>query len=59
MAKKETRYRLYIDFASEEDMLDWCSREVKRPYKIRERDTLDDYQSGVRHKKYVITAYAN
>jgi len=57
--KKETRYRLFIDFRTKEDMEDWCACEAKRAYKIRERDTLDDYLSGVRHKKFVVTGYAN
>jgi len=59
MAKKETRYRLYIDFASKEDMLYWCACREKRPYIVRERDVLDDYQNGVRFKKFVIKAYAD
>lgn len=57
--KNETRYRLFIDFGSKEDMEDWCACEAKRPYKIRERDILDDYLNGVRYKKFVISGYAN
>ena len=58
MSKKKKRFRIFIDFDSEEDMQAWAQGTEKRPYEIRSADALDAMYSGpYRISKFVITKF--
>ena len=58
MSKKKKRFRIFIDFDSEEDMQAWAQGTEKRPYEIRRADALDAMYSGpYRISKFVITNF--
>ena len=58
MSKKKKRFRIFIDFDSEEDMQAWAQGTEKRPYEIRRADALDAIYSGpYRISKFVVTKF--
>jgi antibiotic biosynthesis monooxygenase (ABM) superfamily enzyme len=55
---KKKRFRIFIDFDSEEDMKAWAQGTEKRPYEIKRADALDAMYSGnYRISKFVITKF--
>ena len=58
MSKKKKRFRLYIDFDSEEYMQAWAQGTEKRPYELKRADALDAMYSGnYRISKFVVTKF--
>lgn len=54
---KPKRYRLYCEFASEEDMKEWAEGTTKRPYKIAKADALDTASGVATIKRYKIVQF--